>query len=226
MNLSDTSHGPACPSRASGWRHRTTAGASRVATHPCGGPAGVLATACLHRRANATREAPAAVPCAQPAAREGQAGPCGVSERFIVPVKPCNYGGGKGPQFWNNVSRADSREIGVSLEPPVKVGKLREALHAKAKGSPGYRFYLLYDKMYRADVLAWAYERCRENRGASGIDDQTFADIEKYGRQRWLDERAEELRKQTYRPQAVRRGGVPDPDGSQRPLGIPTVKDR
>jgi RNA-directed DNA polymerase len=141
-------------------------------------------------------------------------------------VKPCNYGGGKEPQFQNNVSRAESREIGVSLEPPVKVGKLREALHAKAKGSPGYRFYLLYDKMYRMDVLAWAYDRCRENRGASGIDGQTFEDIEKYGRERWLGELAEELRKRTYRPQAVRRVWIPKPDGSQRPLGIPTVKDR
>ena len=72
----------------------------------------------------------------QPVAREGQAGPYGASERFIVPVKPCNDGGGKGPQFQNNVSRAESREIGVSLEPPEKVRKLREALHAKAKGSP------------------------------------------------------------------------------------------
>ena len=114
----------------------------------------------------------------------------------------------------------------MSLEPPLKVGKLREALHAKAKGSPSYRFYLLYDKLYRADVLAWAYERCRANRGVSGIDGQTFADIEKYGRQRWLDELAEELRKHTYRPQAVRRVWIPKADGSQRPLGIPTVKDR
>lgn len=114
----------------------------------------------------------------------------------------------------------------MSLEPPLKVGKLREALHAKAKGSPGYRFYLLYDKMYRIDVLSWAYDRCRANRGASGIDDQTFADVEEYGRQRWLDELAEELRKRTYRPQAVRRVWIPKADGSQRPLGIPTVKDR
>jgi group II intron reverse transcriptase/maturase len=114
----------------------------------------------------------------------------------------------------------------VSLEPPTKVGKLREALHAKAKGSPGYRFYLLYDKLYRGDVLAWAYERCRENRGACGVDEQTFADIENYGRQRWLDELADELRKRTYTPQAVRRVWIPKPDGSQRPLGIPTVKDR
>jgi RNA-directed DNA polymerase len=114
----------------------------------------------------------------------------------------------------------------VSLEPPEKVRKLREALHAKAKGSPGYRFYLLYDKLYRGDVLAWAYDRCRENRGVAGVDGQTFADIEAYGRQRWLDELAVELRERTYRPQAVRRVWIPKADGSQRPLGIPTVKDR
>jgi hypothetical protein len=91
-----------------------------------------------------------------------------VSERFIVPAKPCNYGGGKEPQFQNNVSRAESREIGVSLEPPTKVRTLREALHAKAKGSPGYRFYLLYDKVYRRDVLGFAFDRCRSNGGAPG----------------------------------------------------------
>jgi len=114
----------------------------------------------------------------------------------------------------------------VSLEPPAKVRKLCEALHAKAKGSPGYRFYLLYDKMYRRDVLSWAFNRCRANRGASGIDDQTFADIADYGRERWLDELAEELRQRTYRPQAVRRVWIPKAEGSPRPLGIPTVKDR
>src|SRR5260370_28880124 len=80
--------------------------------------------------------------------------------------------------------------------------------------------------MARADVLAGAYDRWRANRGVSGVDDQTFTAIEKYGLQRWLDELAEELRKQTYRPQAVRRVWIPKADGSQRPLGIPTVKDR
>ena len=118
-------------------------------------------------------------------------------------------------------------EIGVSLETPEeKVRKLQETLLAKAKGAPGYRFYLLYDKIYRADVLAYAYERCRANRGAPGVDGQTFDDIEKYGLERWLGELAEELRKRTYQPQAVRRAWIPKPDGSQRPLGIPTVKDR
>jgi RNA-directed DNA polymerase len=149
-----------------------------------------------------------------------------VAERFIVPSKRSNVRGGKGPQFQVNVLRADSREIGVSLQPPEKVGKLREALHAKAKAEPDYRFYLLYDKLYRWDVLAWAYARCRENGGVAGVDDQSFEAIKQYGVVKWLGELAEELRKRTYQPQAVRRGWIPKADGSQRPLGIPTVKDR
>jgi group II intron reverse transcriptase/maturase len=99
-------------------------------------------------------------------------------------------------------------------------------LHAKAKGSPGYRFYLLYDKVYREDVLAFAYQRCKANGGAAGLDGQRFADIEAYGVERWLGELAEALRKRTYQPQAVRRVHIPKPDGSKRPLGIPTIRDR
>ena len=114
----------------------------------------------------------------------------------------------------------------MSLLPPPKVQKLQEALHAKAKGAPGYRFYALYDKVYRRDILEFAYVRCRLNDGAAGVDRQSFEDIEAYGRDRWLDEVTEELRNQTYRPQPVRRVYIPKPDGKQRPLGIPTIKDR
>jgi group II intron reverse transcriptase/maturase len=99
-------------------------------------------------------------------------------------------------------------------------------LHAKAKSAPTYRFYALYDKVYRTDVLWYAYQCCRLNDGAAGVDGQTFADIEAYGVGKWLGELAEQLRKQTYRPQAVRRVYIPKPDGKQRPLGIPTVQDR
>jgi RNA-directed DNA polymerase len=114
----------------------------------------------------------------------------------------------------------------MRLTPLPKVRKLQETLHAKAKSAPTYRFYALYDKVYRRDVLAFAYGCCFENQGAPGVDGQTFEDIEAYGWERWVDELAEELRKQTYRPQAVRRVYIPKPDGKERPLGIPTIKDR
>jgi RNA-directed DNA polymerase len=114
----------------------------------------------------------------------------------------------------------------MSLQPPERVGKLQAALHTKAKESPTYRFYALYDKVYRGDVLLHAYERCRENRGAAGVDGQSFADIQAYGVQRWLAELAQELKGKTYRPQAVRRVWIPKADGKQRPLGIPTIRDR
>ena len=112
----------------------------------------------------------------------------------------------------------------MSLIPPVKVGKLQTALHTKAKNSPGYRFYALYDKLYRKDILQWAFIRCRKNGGAPGVDGQCFADIEAYGQDQWLDELMEELRNETYRPRPVRRVLIPKGDGKLRPLGIPICR--
>jgi RNA-directed DNA polymerase len=116
----------------------------------------------------------------------------------------------------------------MSLAPPPKVGKLQAALHSKAKDAPDYRFYALYDKIYRRDVLDFAYARCRVNDGAPGVDGQTFEEIEAYGLDRWLDELTEALRNQTYRPQPVRRVNIPKDGqpGQFRPLGIPCLRDR
>jgi RNA-directed DNA polymerase len=102
------------------------------------------------------------------------------------------------------------------------------ALHAKAKAEPGFRFYALYDKVYRADILAHAYACCKANKGAAGVDEQEFDDVEAYGRERWLGELAQALREESYRPEAVRRVFIEKRDGSGklRPLGIPTLRDR
>lgn len=149
-----------------------------------------------------------------------------MADGFVVAKKRRNGRGAKGPEFKVNVKAAESREIDMSLLPPPKVRKLQEALRDKAKGAPTYRFYQLYDKLYRPDILAFAYECCRLNDGAPGIDEVTFDSIEAYGVDRWLDELAEDLRKKTYQPQAVRRVWIPKADGKQRPLGIPTIRDR
>jgi RNA-directed DNA polymerase len=114
----------------------------------------------------------------------------------------------------------------MNLTTPSSVQKLQTALHAKAKESPNIRFHALYDKVYRKDVLAYACERCKANGGAAGADDQTFEDIEKYGTERWLDELTHELKSRTYQPQPVRRVYIPKANGKQRPLGIPTIRDR
>jgi group II intron reverse transcriptase/maturase len=114
----------------------------------------------------------------------------------------------------------------MSLTTPESVQKLQTALHDKAKKSPNFRFYALYDKVYRKDVLTFAYECCKANGGAAGVDDQTFEDIEAYGAERWLDELTQELKSRTYRPLPVRRVFIPKPGGQQRPLGVPAIRDR
>src|SRR6266478_1395370 len=113
-----------------------------------------------------------------------------------------------------------------NLTTPKSVQKLQMALHAKAKAQAGYRFYALYDKISRDDILAHAYAQCRSNKGAPGVDGQDFADIEAYGVERWLAELALALRKETYRPEPIRRVYIPKANGKLRPLGISTVRDR
>ena len=113
-----------------------------------------------------------------------------------------------------------------NLSTPKSVQKLQTALHTKAKSEPGYRFYALYDKIFRQDILAHAYAQCRSNKGAPGVDGQDFADVEAYGLERWLGELALALKEETYRPDPIRRVYIPKANGKLRPLGISTLRDR
>ena len=114
----------------------------------------------------------------------------------------------------------------MSLATPSKIRELQIKLYGKAKNEPGYRFYMLYDKIYREDILAHAYALARANQGAPGVDGQTFEQIESTGQERWLAGIRQELRNKTYRPQPARRVMIPKPGGGERPLGIPTIRDR
>ncbi|WP_241419593.1 group II intron reverse transcriptase/maturase [Acidiphilium multivorum] len=114
----------------------------------------------------------------------------------------------------------------MSLQTPDKIRTLQRKLYRKAKAEPAFRFYVLYDKICRDDVLHHAYRLARANAGSPGVDGMTFARIEAAGVQEWLAGLREELVSKTYRPQPVRRVMLPKPGGGQRPLGIPTIRDR
>src|ERR1700689_2728706 len=114
----------------------------------------------------------------------------------------------------------------MSLATPEQIRDLQIKLYRKAKNEPGYRFYQLYDKVYREDILNHAYELARANHGAPGVDGESFEDIEAKGLEEWKNGLREELHKQTYEPQPVRRVKIPKPGGGERPLGIPTIRDR
>ena len=114
----------------------------------------------------------------------------------------------------------------MSLATPDKLRTLQRKLYVKAKTEPAFRFYLLYDKVYRVDILRHAYRLARSNGGAPGVDGVSFADIEASGLEEWLSELGKELHGRTYQPDPVRRVLMPKPGGGQRPLGIPTIRDR
>jgi len=114
----------------------------------------------------------------------------------------------------------------MSLETPERIRSLQRKLYRKAKAEPAFRFYILYDKICRADILAHAYALARANGGAPGVDGVTFAMIEASGLETWLAGLREDLVSKTYRPEPVRRVNLPKPGGGPRPLGIPTLRDR
>jgi len=157
------------------------------------------------------------------------------SEGVVVPsmIATNNAIGGRGPCF-DRVGRRGKREGMDRIDPnhPArlvvrhKVQELRDQLGAAAKLQPGRRFHALYDRIHRSDVLLEAWKRVKRNKGAAGVDTQTIADIEQYGVERFLEELADVLRAGEYRPAAVLRRYIPKTDGTKRPLGIPTVRDR
>src|ERR1700757_2211770 len=114
----------------------------------------------------------------------------------------------------------------MSLQTPDAVRTLQRKLYGKAKAEPGFRFYLLYDKVWRSDILRHAYELARANKGAPGVDGVTCDKIEASGLEDWLARLGEELRTKTYRCQPVRRVMIPKPGGGEPPLGILTIRDR
>ena len=162
----------------------------------------------------------------QPESGDGQAGRDGVAERPVVSdeagVMPVE---GRSLSSRQTLKVAREWRLG-NLATPSNLQKLQTALHAKAKAEPEFRFYALYDKIYREDVLAYAYACCRANKGAGGVDGQSFEEVEAYGVERWLGELAQALREESYRPEAVRRVYIPKPNGKLRPLGIPCLRDR
>jgi RNA-directed DNA polymerase len=124
------------------------------------------------------------------------------------------------------LKRARIGGLAMSLETPEKIRSLQRKLYVKAKAEPEFRFYLLYDKVYREDILEHAYKLAKSNRGAPGVDGVTFAKIEEAGVEAWLSGLRQDLQEKRYKPMPVRRVMIPKPGGGERPLGIPTIRDR
>jgi RNA-directed DNA polymerase len=149
-----------------------------------------------------------------------------VADRVVVPMKPRKAGWREGPLLKVSFQR-NGRERALPQLPSTEwLQEFQRKLHEKAKAEPKYRFYSLYDKMYRMEVLVEAYRKAKANRGASGVDGETFEDVEKKGVVEYLTELRLEMKERRYVPKPVRRVYIPKANGKQRPLGIPTIRDR
>ena len=146
----------------------------------------------------------------------------------IVSQAQHNLGRGMGQYFYHVFEEVKDRRLHNVLETPEKIRELQRKLYRKAKQEKEYRFYLLYDKVYRLDILNYAYRLVRANKGAPGVDGETFASIEERdgGLEKYLQEIAGELKRRCYKAQPVRRVYIPKAGGGKRPLGIPVIKDR
>jgi RNA-directed DNA polymerase len=134
---------------------------------------------------------------------------------------------GRGPDLRQASKATRARRLADGPATPLEtVRKLQISLQAKAKAEPAFRFYSLWDKVCRADVLEEAYRACRRNGGAAGCDGLTFDQITAQGQERWLEELRQELRAGEYRRQPLLRVWIPKSNGGQRPLGIPCIRDR
>jgi len=163
----------------------------------------------------------------KPSAKAARAGR--ESEGLVVPTRPAatTPAEGSDPALVTRVVGGKCEGMAARPNNPIdKVRELQHALFRAAKRDPGRRFHALFDRICRSDVLQKAWERVRSNDGAAGIDGESLAMIEQRGVASFLAELRDELRNGRYRPQPVRRVWIPKPDGRQRPLGIPTVKDR
>jgi RNA-directed DNA polymerase len=151
-----------------------------------------------------------------------------------VPIVPLvsqgqhNLGKGKGHCLHHACEEGKEKEIASMLKTPEQIQELRKKLYQKAKQENGFRFYALYDKVYRQDIIEFAYHLVKSRKGAPGIDGITFEGIEgmEGGAVKYCEAITEELKNKTYKPMPVKRVYIPKPDGSKRPLGIPTIKDR
>jgi RNA-directed DNA polymerase len=144
----------------------------------------------------------------------------------MVALRPGNAGGGKGPDFWRAFDDGEDRRLAMSLATPEKIRTLHRKLYRKAKAEPAFRFYLLYDKICRDDILEHAYALARTNGGTPGVDGASFAAIAAAGLAEWRAGIRKDLVARTYRPAPVRLVMIPKPGGGARPLGIPTIRDR